>query len=224
MINPDDLEGQWRLCDRDWSEFKEGWHQCKGTWPGKRGFTCGLWNMFHFLAAHTTDEKALSDLHTVRNAVAHFFDCQECRDHFMQIPVPQDESWTRRDAQLWWWNAHNVVNRRVGKLEEMYDDGDPGYPKSQWPTEAECPKCRRPGPVQGARRLRLRRTSAETVSASGTVSAAPPIANTSSLAQEDGKPLDVAVESVTLAEAVDREHWDLDEVARFLQMQYGTST
>jgi thiol oxidase len=224
MINPDDLEGQWRLCDRDWSEFKEGWHQCKGTWPGKRGFTCGLWNMFHFLAAHTTDEKALSDLHTVRNAVAHFFDCQECRDHFMQIPVPQDESWTRRDAQLWWWNAHNVVNRRVGKLEEMYDDGDPGYPKSQWPTEAECPKCRPPSPVQGARRLRLRRTSAETVSASGTVSAAPPIANISSLAQEDGKPLDVAVESVTLAEAVDREHWDLDEVARFLQMQYGTST
>jgi hypothetical protein len=28
MIDPDWLESRWRICDRDWSRFKEGWHQC----------------------------------------------------------------------------------------------------------------------------------------------------------------------------------------------------
>jgi hypothetical protein len=167
--------------------------------------------MFHFLASQSTDETAFSDLQTVRTAIGHFFDCKECRDHFMQVPVPEADTWTRRDAQLWWWNAHNVVNRRVGKLEEMYDDGDPAYLKAQWPSEAECPSCRRP------RRLRVRGASSETISASGTVSSVPSTATAA-------KPADVPVQFVTLAEAVAREHWNLDEVASFLDKRYGTPT
>jgi len=213
MIDPDWLEGQWKMCGFEWSKFKEGWHQCKGTWPGKRGFTCGLWSTFHFLAAQSTDESALSDLQTVRSTVAHFFDCEECRNHFLQVPAPEAGPWAKRDAQLWWWNAHNVVNRRVGKLEEMYDDGDPGYVKAQWPTEAECPKCRRP--AHSTRHLRVRGAAAGTVTALGTVSTAP------SAAALEGSKGDVPVESVTLVESVAREHWDLDEVVAFLDRHYG---
>lgn len=220
MIDPDWLEGQWRLCDEDWSRFGEGWHQCRGTWPGKRGYTCGLWNMFHFLAAQTSDEMALRDLQIVRNAVVHFFDCTECRDHFMKIPVPEESIKTRRDAQLWWWNAHNVVNRRVGKLEQMYEDGDPGFPKAQWPSEAECPTCRH---RVGSRRKGLRGTTAETVNALGVVTVAPP--EPVALAQEESDaPPEVPVEFVNLADAVAQEHWDLHEVAVFLERRYNTPT
>lgn len=216
MINPDWLESEWRLCDKDWSRFREGWHECRGTWPGKRGFTCGLWNMFHFLAAQTTDEAALSDLQKVRNAIGHFFDCEECRDHFMQVPVPEGAIKTRRDAQLWWWNAHNVVNRRVGKLEAAYQDGDPAFPKVQWPSEAECPTCRSKPAAHANARLRLRGNTAESVNALGTVSAAPPQA----VSLQQGEAPDVPVESVTLAEALEREHWDLDQVVVFLEARY----
>jgi len=218
MIDPDWLEEQWQLCGEDWHRFSEGWHECKGTWPGKRGFTCGLWNLFHQLAARMDDETALEDTRIIRTAIAHFFDCQECRDHFLQIPLPDAASWTRKDAQLWWWNAHNVVNRRVGKIEEQTGDGDPGYPKAQWPTPEECPTCRRKA-EKSRHVLNLRgvpKMAVESVNAAGTVSAAPQLLQASDGAQN----INVPVESVTLAESVERERWNLDEVAAFLDRSY----
>lgn len=255
QIDPDWLEGEWYMCNKEWSRFKVGWKQCKGTWPGKRGYTCGLWNTFHMLAAQSTDESALSDLQTVRSVISHFFDCVECRDHFMQVPVPEIK--TRRDAQLWWWNAHNVVNRRVGKLEEMYDDGDPGYVKAQYPTEAECPKCRTTA-ASRARNLRAKRqlTLIKEVSAQGSYrhlhpgSVAPATPKRAALvvgATDIDRPnldemmknafaslptpapapppvpkTEVAVETVTIPEAVAREQWDLNEVVAYLDKHYGS--
>merc|ERR1719506_2181403 len=54
---------------------------------------------------------------------------------------------SRKALQLWWWQAHNHVNLRVGELEGRYGDGDPAYPKALWPTKAQCPECHRPGGV-----------------------------------------------------------------------------
>merc|ERR1719191_1740587 len=98
--------------------------------------------MFHTLAARTTDQSAMAELQVVRDAIWYFFDCQDCRQHFFQIPVTKDDVSNRRESQLWWWNAHNVVNRRVKKLEEQYGDGDPEYPKVQWPSPSDCSNCR----------------------------------------------------------------------------------
>mmetsp|Transcript_13385 Transcript_13385/g.24954 ORF Transcript_13385/g.24954 Transcript_13385/m.24954 type:complete len:546 (+) Transcript_13385:86-1723(+) len=140
-INADKLEEKWNLCGVDWSAYAAGWHSCRGTGAGKRGFTCGLWNLFHMLAAQSSNEAAASDLQGVRQAILDFFDCQECRDHFAQIPEPVGGRLSRQEAQLWWWRAHNTVNRRVRQSEEKSQDGDAGFPKIQWPSKAQCPAC-----------------------------------------------------------------------------------
>lgn len=142
-VDPDSLEKHWSMCQVDWREYgNRGWGQCQGTWAGKRGFTCGLWTLFHMLAAEATDASAAADLRTVREAISQFFSCAPCRDAFLKIPQPIAENMKRRDVQLWLWNAHNVVNRRVQQIEEENQVGDPQFPKSQWPTPQLCPNCR----------------------------------------------------------------------------------
>mmetsp|Transcript_8349 Transcript_8349/g.14055 ORF Transcript_8349/g.14055 Transcript_8349/m.14055 type:complete len:524 (+) Transcript_8349:64-1635(+) len=193
-FNADRLESLWRLCDTDWAAYSSGWQSCRGTWPGKRGFTCGLWNLFHVLAARSDDSSALSDLQTVRTAVLYFFDCEECRNHFQQIPIPDGDHLSRSEAQLWWWAAHNYVNERVKRLEEQYDDGDPGFPKVQWPTQSQCPSCRSTGqPSASKRTLRLRGPATSALSIS-------------SASIKVGKP---------------RLDWNVSEVSAFLDRFYG---
>merc|ERR1719263_1095693 len=133
-IDPDVIEKSWRPCDTDYSEYAKGWRTCRATWPGKRGFTCGLWTLFHSLAAQSDDRSALQDLQTLRSAIQHFFSCRDCAEHFINaIPAPKDQDLvTRKDAQLWWWNAHNSVNRRVMAIEKKFEDADPQFPKVAW--------------------------------------------------------------------------------------------
>jgi len=94
------------------------------------------------LAAESTDRSAAADLRTLRTVISLFFGCTSCREAFLKIPEPIGRSTNRRDVQLWWWNAHNVVNRRVQQIEEEKEVGDPQFPKSQWPTPQLCPSCR----------------------------------------------------------------------------------
>jgi len=47
-----DLERDWRLCGRPWTEFgKDGWIGCKADNPFARGFPCGAWNLIHAIMA-----------------------------------------------------------------------------------------------------------------------------------------------------------------------------
>jgi hypothetical protein len=162
VISYESVEDNWRLCGVDWDKYRHGFSGCRGSWPGKRGYTCGLWNMFHMLAARAEDETAFSELQTVRSTVADFFQCTDCRDHFLAMPLAQENVTSRRAGQLWWWSTHNLVNERVRLLEEQNADGDPAYPKAQWPPAELCPDCRlpaaeasTPGPAAGARPLSL---------------------------------------------------------------------
>jgi len=196
VVDASAVEVQWQLCGLNWNNYSKGWHECRGTWPGKRGYTCGLWTTFHTLATQTEDQHAMKETQVVRSMIQHFFDCEECRDHFLQIPVTESDIATKRDAQLWWWNAHNVVNRRVGKLEEQYQDGDPEYPKMQWPSSKECPHCRETftGHVKQHKSfLRMPATTPEG---------------------------DVPLEYPTIPQAVEHEKWNLDEVVAFLDRTY----
>jgi len=143
--DPDDLEARWRLCGTDWAQYgRRSWSSCRGTWPGKRGYTCGLWSLFHTVIARGDDHSALEDTKTVRAVIGQLFDCHDCRNHFLKIPWTENATQTRRDAQLWWWQAHNQVNSHVQLLESQYQDADPEFPKIQWPAQAQCPDCRGP--------------------------------------------------------------------------------
>lgn len=149
FVDTSRLEKEWRMCGADWIHYGKGWAQCRGTWPNTRGYTCGLWSAFHTLAARTTDASAAADLEVLRTAVDTFFDCEDCRSHFRSLRVNPEDTRTRRDVQLWWWRAHNLVNERVGGLEAQHGSGDPRYPKVQWPSAAECPRCRAPALARG---------------------------------------------------------------------------
>jgi len=141
-IDANKLEGDWRLCNIEWADYRQGWKGCQGTFPGKRGFTCGLWASFHMLMARTTDASARRDTEVIRTMISNFFDCEECRKHFLKIEFKDDDASDQRSAQLWWWKAHNLVNARVGQLEKQYQDGDPAFPKLTWPSAELCPACR----------------------------------------------------------------------------------
>merc|ERR1719188_524755 len=127
VITPESVEDNWRLCGVDWDEYRHG-----------------FWNMFHMLAARAEDETAFSELQTVRSVVGDYFQCADCRAHFLAMPLPQENVTSRRTSQLWWWSTHNAVNERVRLIEEQSADGDPAYPKAQWPSAELCPDCRLP--------------------------------------------------------------------------------
>mmetsp|Transcript_36687 Transcript_36687/g.84407 ORF Transcript_36687/g.84407 Transcript_36687/m.84407 type:complete len:463 (+) Transcript_36687:93-1481(+) len=143
-ITADDLERKWQMCEGlHWDHFRQGWSACMGTLPGTRGFTCGLWSLMHSLTAregsHFTPLQAFT---TLRAALWHFFDCQDCKRHFFSMPVSVAVADTREDAQLWWWAVHNEVNARLYIEEAESGAGDPGFVKMQWPPPDLCPACR----------------------------------------------------------------------------------
>ena len=150
------------------------WRSCAGSAEGKRGYTCGLWNVFHALAARAPavhdgsprrgvpldaatprDTGGSAWFASVTGWIEHFFPCDECRSHFMTMAseaVGAEAVVTSRDAQLWAWKTHNRVNARLAEREargEATGSGDPAFPKTQWPDSAACPGCRAPAGAAG---------------------------------------------------------------------------
>lgn len=121
---------------------------------GRRGYTCGLWQAFHALAAGHPDAAGGGKawLGGVAGYVRHFFQCSECAAHFTEMASGADAAavTTRSDAVLWAWAAHNRVNARLASTEAATPgDGDPAHPKVQWPPQALCPACAAPAPGPG---------------------------------------------------------------------------
>lgn len=106
----------------------------------RRGYTCGLWMLFHFLAeqSHIDDARKIDSissfgsmsggqapkLYTVDAIVAfvrHFFGCKQCRDNFLSQFVSSDSMKVARQSKdhlvEWLWRAHNSVNARL-RVEE----------------------------------------------------------------------------------------------------------
>jgi thiol oxidase len=126
----------------------EGWSSCKGSSPDSRGYTCGLWQLFHSLAARLGENDSAAGatwLAAIKGFVKHFFQCGECAEHFMQYhgnSAAADAVMTKRDAVLWLWRTHNEVNARLAKEEELAGTTDVLYPKQQWPLPEMCKGCR----------------------------------------------------------------------------------
>lgn len=124
-----------------WSSTK--WIGCRPTVAGRRGFSCGLWTLFHYLSIQAANSERshepLEVLQAVHGFVKHFFGCTHCSEHFQQM-AERNHIWqirTKDEAVLWLWTAHNEVNRRLaGDHTE-----DPSFPKIQYPSPEMCSQC-----------------------------------------------------------------------------------
>jgi len=129
------------------SRTPAGWEGCRGSSPQYRGYPCGLWTLFHTLtvSAATKDPAfPYGGVSSVANSmigyVSQYFSCRECAHHFAShvsslgfLPTSPDQS------ILWLWTIHNIANRNLaGDATE-----DPAHPKIQWPSDSQCPTCRR---------------------------------------------------------------------------------
>ena len=114
---------------------------CLGSKPHLRGYTCGLWTIFHTMTvnAPSKSNSQVSVLQAIHGYVKYFFGCSDCSNHFQEMYKKDDGKSinTKDGAVKWLWKAHNKVNLRIkGSLTE-----DPTHPKEQFPSSLSCPKC-----------------------------------------------------------------------------------
>eukprot|EP01018_Ginkgo_biloba_P027215 Gb_28602 [translate_table: standard] len=118
------------------------WIFCRGSKNDTRGFSCGLWLLFHSLSVRIENEEAMATFTTICDFVRNFFICEECRQHFYKMCSSVKEPInTRYDFVLWLWRAHNEVNERLIKEEAVLGTGDPKFPKMMWPPKQLCGSC-----------------------------------------------------------------------------------
>ncbi|XP_073845973.1 quiescin sulfhydryl oxidase 1 [Musca autumnalis] len=116
---------------------------CQGSRTGLRGYTCSLWQLFHYMSVQAATEDKSEDplevLQAIHGYVKHFFGCTECAEHFQEMAKRRHifNNPTKDDAVLWLWAAHNEVNQRLAGD----DTEDPKFPKIQFPTASSCPQC-----------------------------------------------------------------------------------
>uniref|UniRef100_A0A2A4JRH9 Sulfhydryl oxidase n=1 Tax=Heliothis virescens TaxID=7102 RepID=A0A2A4JRH9_HELVI len=117
--------------------------RCKGSQPKFRGYTCGLWTLFHTLTVNAAQKPGTESpkvLRAMHGYIKNFFGCTECAGHF-QAMASRNRIFDVKEndkAVLWLWIAHNEVNLRLaGDVTE-----DPEHPKIQFPSANRCPECR----------------------------------------------------------------------------------
>ncbi|KAL4452309.1 hypothetical protein ABPG75_007971 [Micractinium tetrahymenae] len=136
---------QMQICPG--SRFKE-WRSCRGTRPDSRGYTCGLWQLLHTLASRLpeTENAGAVWLAAVKGFVKNYFQCSECAKHFVRHAGGEEAVAVarKRDAVLWMWRTHNIVNRRLGAEDRAEPaKADPASPHTQFPPVELCSTCRR---------------------------------------------------------------------------------
>lgn len=117
---------------------------CKGSQQKFRGYTCGLWTLYHTLTVNAATLTKLIEgpkvLQAMHGYVKHFFGCTECAEHFQAMAARNRLFDVKENdkAILWLWISHNEVNLRLaGDVTE-----DPEHPKIQFPSAVNCPECR----------------------------------------------------------------------------------
>ncbi|ALC41135.1 CG4670 [Drosophila busckii] len=116
---------------------------CIGSSPSKRGYSCSLWTLFHFMSVQAAGNEHSQDplevLQAMHGYIKNFFGCTDCAEHF-QAMAARRKIWsvpTKDEAVLWLWAAHNEVNQRLaGDATE-----DAEFPKKQFPSAESCAQC-----------------------------------------------------------------------------------
>ena len=134
----------------------------------RAGYSCGLWSLFHIVSIGVIERhRAVLGARdqvttkfvakTVRDYVEHFFDCEVCREYYIEMfdncgfkhcrrfrqpqKLPPPESWT--EFATWLWEVHNDVNLKVMQAEShRNNDKKHKFESSAWPTVDECPTCK----------------------------------------------------------------------------------
>lgn len=122
------------------------WEHCKGTSAGFRGYTCGLWTTFHAITVSAYMhglQNPLRPLLCIKDWVANFFGCLDCRQHFLHMTSTLYPMTKRRvrhayDTILYLWRAHNILNAR---LHGDNSTEDPQFTKQQFPPFFLCSPC-----------------------------------------------------------------------------------
>ena len=136
-----------------------------------KGYTCGLWSMFHIISVglveHNLKQEEGDDINRIatmnaanslRDYISHFFGCEECRKNFVgsydncdfgrcerlsNEPGDAVEMW--REFALWLFEVHNAVNVRLQR-EKAQREGKPRPTaedkwQAKWPSAKACPRC-----------------------------------------------------------------------------------
>lgn len=130
----------------------DDWEHCAGSDSQFRGYTCGLWTLFHALTVQAYKNgfgsesfSPLKPLNVIRNWIVQFFGCKFCREHFAKMTTKtfQMESHVTspEDVYVYLWKAHNIINARL----RGRDTEDPEFPKYQFPPVFLCPRCSKNG-------------------------------------------------------------------------------
>jgi hypothetical protein len=134
----------------------------------RAGYSCGLWSLFHIVSIGVIERhRAVLGARdqvstkfvakTVRDYVEHFFDCDVCREYYIEMfdncgfkhcrrfrqpqKLPPPESWA--EFATWLWEVHNDVNLKVIQAESQRDNNKKHkFESSAWPTVDECPTCK----------------------------------------------------------------------------------
>jgi len=116
------------ICGHSFSALGQKWGQCSGTTKYDRGYTCGLWLLFHTLVVN---DISYASLRPIREYMEYFFDCDDCRNNFLAISRDIDSVTSSDEAILWLWKAHQSVNVRLSHEEVELAGGpaDPSFPK-----------------------------------------------------------------------------------------------
>jgi hypothetical protein len=144
-----------------------GWLFCEDAPGHSRGYTCGLWLLFHTLATRAYVLGSQPDLsspspggvHQPRDGgrlsaqalrgtyvfITHFFGCERCREHFLAAhPEGEIDGLLSKPGHgraftvmLWLYKAHNDVNQRLRLAQEEAETPWHG----PFPSHAECPGC-----------------------------------------------------------------------------------
>ena len=97
-------------------EKADEYRSCKGSKPYSRGYSCGLWSLFHSLTVGVPNiSEGISNpgnvaLNGVKAFVRSYFTCSECRDHFIKMTetsVDFNRSRDKIQGITWLWWAHN---------------------------------------------------------------------------------------------------------------------
>ncbi|WOL17559.1 sulfhydryl oxidase 1-like isoform X1 [Canna indica] len=140
IVEEVDASRYYHICGK---EIPRGyWIFCRGSKEDTRGYSCGLWVLFHSLSVRIEDGESNLTFTAICDFIQNFFTCDECRQHFHEmssgVSVPFNKT---RDLAMWLWHAHNKVNQRLMVKEKELGTGDPRFPKIMWPPKQLCPSC-----------------------------------------------------------------------------------
>eukprot|EP01065_Artemidia_motanka_P016428 TRINITY_DN20103_c0_g1_i2.p1 TRINITY_DN20103_c0_g1~~TRINITY_DN20103_c0_g1_i2.p1 ORF type:complete len:487 (+),score=119.82 TRINITY_DN20103_c0_g1_i2:40-1461(+) len=128
---------QWRSAVAFLSPPGVRWEGCRGSSQSYRGYTCGLWQVYHALLANTASGEKVRALNVISRWVLATFGCEVCRKHFERESASIAEVTTDDAAVLWLWRDHNSVNFRLRGAPS----DDPAAPKQMWPSRELCGDC-----------------------------------------------------------------------------------